>query len=152
MGNSITPGHRGSSCSWRWSSAPADSLRLSLPHKQRAGCIATPCRAVRSELGLAVSVGVAPNKLLAKLASAAAKPDGVLVVDSEAATQQLLASTPARRLPQMGGQVAQAFQRSELQEESAIEGGAHVPAVAVVGVATCGMATPKNLRQLVGAA
>jgi DNA polymerase IV len=35
---------------------------------------------VRDELSLSCSVGVAPNKFLAKLASAAAKPDGVVVV------------------------------------------------------------------------
>lgn len=41
-------------------------------------------RRVRSELGLAISVGVARTKHLAKIASQVAKPDGLVVVDPEA--------------------------------------------------------------------
>jgi DNA polymerase-4 len=39
---------------------------------------------VREELGLAISVGLARTKHLAKIASQAAKPDGLIVVDPEA--------------------------------------------------------------------
>lgn len=42
------------------------------------------------ELGLVVSVGAAPNRLMAKLASAAAKPDGVRVVGCQQEAVQLL--------------------------------------------------------------
>jgi DNA polymerase IV len=45
--------------------------------------------AVRRELELACSVGVAPNKFLAKTASAAAKPDGVVVVPAARVTEFL---------------------------------------------------------------
>ena len=40
-------------------------------------------QAVRKETGLVVSVGVAPNKYLAKIASDLKKPDGFMVVESE---------------------------------------------------------------------
>jgi len=52
-----------------------------------------------------VSVGIASNKMLAKLASQAIKPDGILVIDGEPAMQKLLKTTPASRLPRCGGKV-----------------------------------------------
>jgi len=54
------------------------SLRLHGPARQIAGRIRAE---VRQELHLPVSAGIAPNKFLAKLASAAAKPDGLLEVE-----------------------------------------------------------------------
>lgn len=54
-------------------------------------------RRVRAETGLTASVGVAPNKLLAKLASDDAKPDGMLIV--EPGTElDFLHPHPVRRL------------------------------------------------------
>jgi DNA polymerase-4 len=52
---------------------------------------------VRAETGLAVSVGIAPVKLVAKIASASAKPDGLLEVRA-GEVREFLAPLPVRRL------------------------------------------------------
>ena len=52
---------------------------------------------VRATTGLAVSVGVAPVKMVAKIASDLAKPDGLLVV-APAEVQAFLAPLPAGRI------------------------------------------------------
>jgi DNA polymerase-4 len=52
---------------------------------------------VREETQLAVSVGIAPVKMVAKIASAAAKPDGLLVVLRED-VKEFLAPLPVRRI------------------------------------------------------
>ena len=59
---------------------------------------------VRAEIGITASVGVATNKLVAKVASDAAKPDGVCVVPAgeEAA---FLAPRPVRDLPMVGAKL-----------------------------------------------
>ena len=62
--------------------------------------------AVLQDLNLTVSVGIASNKMVAKLASQASKPDGILVIDGQPALQTLLKATPAARLPRCGGKVA----------------------------------------------
>jgi DNA polymerase-4 len=58
-------------------------------------------RRVREETGLAVSVGVAPNKLVAKIACSLSKPDGLLVVP-ESAIRWLMDPLPVRRLWSVG--------------------------------------------------
>ncbi|MEW5316206.1 MAG: hypothetical protein WDW38_007588 [Sanguina aurantia] len=77
--------------------------------------------AARSELGLVVSVGVAGNKLLAKLASRVAKPDGVHVVDGQA-LGKMLAETPVERLPGMGGKVADALRSIGISSIAQLQG------------------------------
>lgn len=64
------------------------------------------------KLGLKASVGIAPNKLLAKLASGRAKPDGVAEVLSPQQLALLLHSTPATRMPGFGGKAADVFQEA----------------------------------------
>lgn len=58
-------------------------------------------RRVREERGLTVSVGVAPNRLVAKIASDFQKPDGLTVVRPEA-VEEFLAPLPVRRLHGVG--------------------------------------------------
>jgi DNA polymerase-4 len=56
---------------------------------------------IRSELSLTASAGVAPNKFLAKIASAWRKPDGLFVIQPEEVDSFLL-SLPVSRLPGVG--------------------------------------------------
>jgi DNA polymerase IV len=56
---------------------------------------------IRSELSLTASAGVAPNKFLAKIASAWRKPDGLFVIQPEEVDSFLL-SLPVGRLPGVG--------------------------------------------------
>jgi len=56
---------------------------------------------IRSATGLTASVGVAPNKLVAKIASDLKKPDGLTVVTPET-VHQVLDPLSIRRLPGLG--------------------------------------------------
>ncbi len=65
---------------------------------------------VREETGLVVSVGVAPNKFLAKIASDIKKPDGFLVVEP-GQVEEFLDPLPVERLWGVGKQGTKVFQR-----------------------------------------
>jgi DNA polymerase-4 len=60
---------------------------------------------VRAEVGLAISVGVARTKFLAKVASAVSKPDGLLIVEPER-EQEFLLPLPVERLWGVGAVTA----------------------------------------------
>ena len=65
---------------------------------------------VRVEVGLAISVGVARTKFLAKVASAVSKPDGLLVVEPER-EQAFLLPLPVERLWGVGTVTAEKLHR-----------------------------------------
>jgi DNA polymerase-4 len=71
-------------------------------------------REVRAETDLAVSAGVAPNKFLAKLASEAAKPDGLLEV-TVAGIDHFLLPLPVSRLWGVGKVTAERLERLGLR-------------------------------------
>jgi DNA polymerase IV len=65
---------------------------------------------VRAEVGLAISVGIARTKFLAKVASAVSKPDGLLVVEPDKEKEFLL-PLPVERLWGVGAVTAEKLHR-----------------------------------------
>lgn len=76
--------------------------------------IARQIKATIGELGLGCTVGVAPNKFLAKLASTRAKPDGLLVVPADD-VQGFLNPLPVRALWGVGERTGDALRRLGLR-------------------------------------
>lgn len=65
---------------------------------------------VRAEAGLAISVGVARTKFLAKVASAVSKPDGLMIVEPER-EEEFLLPLPVERLWGVGAVTAEKLRR-----------------------------------------
>jgi DNA polymerase IV len=94
-----------------------------------AGALARQIRTdVVSETGLTVSVGVAPNRFLAKVASDWDKPDGLLVLE-EQDIDGFMSDLPVRCIPGVGPKL-----QARLLEE---------------GIASCGQLQQHSLAQLV---
>lgn len=73
-------------------------------------------KAIREELHLTASVGVATNKFLAKLASDMNKPDGITIVPTEAREiQRFLAPLPVRSIFGVGGAMAKFLNQSGIK-------------------------------------
>ncbi|MDK7905140.1 DNA polymerase IV [Winkia sp. UMB0889B] len=68
-------------------------------------------RRIKTELGIAASVGIAPSKLVAKIASSHAKPDGILLVP-DTAVSAFLHDLPVGALPGVGKRVQEILLRS----------------------------------------
>ena len=66
--------------------------------------------AIRDELNLVASVGIAPNKFVAKIASDLEKPDGFVVVEEEG-VQRFLDALPVGRLWGVGKSTSRVFER-----------------------------------------
>lgn len=82
------------------------------------GCVETIGRAIKQdilkELNLVASVGVAPNKFLAKLASDMDKPDGFTVIEAQA-VDRVLAPLSVGRIWGVGKVTKQRFDRLGIQ-------------------------------------
>jgi DNA polymerase-4 len=68
---------------------------------------------IRSRLALTASIGVAPNKLVAKIASDLGKPDGLVVVEADG-VRALLDPLSVRRLPGLGRKAGERVERAGL--------------------------------------
>jgi len=94
-----------------------------------AGSIARAIKhRIRREMGLTASVGIAPNKLLAKLASGLSKPDGLVVIKPDD-VPLLLAEMPVEELCGIGPSLAKKL--------------------AAMGIKTCGKLGRTPLKLLV---
>ena len=68
---------------------------------------ATLRETIRTQTGCVASIGIGPNRLLARLATKRAKPDGLHALHSVAEGRTLLAGESVRELPGVGYQIAQ---------------------------------------------
>jgi nucleotidyltransferase/DNA polymerase involved in DNA repair len=77
------------------------------------------CRKIQEEIkaqeGLTASVGIGPNKLVAKIASDHQKPDGLTVVEPEEA-EDFLAPLPIRIIPGVGPKTEQFLARQGIRK------------------------------------
>ena len=106
-----------------------DEAYLELEPSQHANRIARQIRErVARELGITVSVGAAPNKFLAKVASDWNKPNGQMVIPPEQ-VDDFVAALPVRKIPGVGP----AFQKR----------------LAAIGINTCAEARDWELKELV---
>jgi DNA polymerase IV len=76
---------------------------------------------VRSETGLVCSVGIGPNKLVAKIASDLDKPDGFCVLSSESMLEAV-GDRPASLIPGIGPKTYERLQRARIRTVAELAG------------------------------
>jgi DNA polymerase-4 len=91
-------------------SGSASIFGLNVPRDPSAEIGRMIKRRIRAEVGLVASVGVAPNKFLAKIASDVDKPDGFVVVEQDG-VQAFLDPLPVGRLWGVGKVTGRTFER-----------------------------------------
>ncbi|RWX74091.1 MAG: DNA polymerase IV [Candidatus Methanosuratincola verstraetei] len=67
-------------------------------------------RRVLQEAGLKLTIGVGPNKIIAKMASDAAKPDGLMVIRPEN-VEEFISPLPVDKIPGVGKKTAERLER-----------------------------------------
>jgi len=76
--------------------------------------------AVREQTGISLSVGVAPNRLIAKICSDVGKPEGFVAMGREEAAERFARDSP-RRLPGIGPKTAERLQALGIETIGALQ-------------------------------
>lgn len=87
---------------------------------------------VRRETGLACSVGLAPNKLIAKIASDLDKPDGFCLLRAEEFLERI-GDRPARLIPGVGPKTAERLARAGIETVADLAGATAAALTATLG-------------------
>ncbi len=106
---------------WQFEQVSVDEAYVELTPTTNAVAVAEQIRAqVKAEVGITVSVGVAPNKFLAKVASDWNKPDGVYVIH-DADVEHFVAKLPVKKIPGVGPKAVERLARYGIQTCSDIQ-------------------------------
>ncbi len=74
---------------------------------------------ILKKIGLTCSVGIAPNKFLAKIASDLQKPDGLVIID-ESEVREFMLRLPVKKIPGVGAKTLDVLEKHDIQTASDI--------------------------------
>lgn len=96
--------------------------------KPPAALLAALAQEVEKEIGISISIGLAPNKFLAKLASDLEKPRGFTVI-GEAETLDILAKLPITKIYGIGAKTAARLKKDGLTQISQLQNMEEAPLI-----------------------